>query len=248
MRAHRLVAWIDRARGWVAAERAYSRPRRNLLARKSYFGRRPRHRRGISTSWPRWCRVSSPPNLQLVAAATRQRGRTRRPRRYVHGINAIPVISGLTDLLLDPLDACAEAPILRAALARRPPAPPVAPEWQGFAAASLAAADAAAAWATAAALDEAAFDDGASKANLLHWIATARAKRKYAACDPALDNATVAPELPWNASGVDVSCEGNLACAALGLSGLCCPQLDGYMFGCCPVLKGEVPTAPPTTS
>ena len=28
-----------------------------------------------------------------------------------------------------------------------------------------------------------------------------------------------------------------LACAALGLSGFCCPQADGYMFGCCPVLK-----------
>ena len=50
--------------------------------------------------------------------------------------------------------------------------------------------------------------------------------------------ASNATELPWNASDVeDQTCDGNLACAALGLSGFCCPQADGYMFGCCPVLK-----------
>ena len=50
--------------------------------------------------------------------------------------------------------------------------------------------------------------------------------------------ASNATELPWNASDVeDQTCDGNLACAALGLSGFCCPQKDGYMFGCCPVLK-----------
>jgi hypothetical protein len=49
--------------------------------------------------------------------------------------------------------------------------------------------------------------------------------------------ASNATQLPWNVSGVDKTCDGNLACVALGLSGLCCPQKDGYMFGCCPVLK-----------
>ena len=60
--------------------------------------------------------------------------------------------------------------------------------------------------------------------------------RVLRACgDVEASNAT---ELPWNASDVDdQTCDGNLACAALGLSGFCCPQKDGYMFGCCPVLK-----------
>ena len=154
---------------------------------------------------------------------------------FVHGINVIPVLTGLTDLLIDGADACAEAPILNAALSREAPAPPVAPEWRGFAVASLAATDPHEAWSEALELDDAAFDDGASKANLLHWVAAARAMRPAPSCGSMI--ALNATQLPWNASEVDKTCDGNLACVALGLSGLCCPQKDGYMFGCCPVLK-----------
>ena len=153
---------------------------------------------------------------------------------YVHGINCLPVLTGLTDLLIDGEDACAEAPILTQALARKHK--PVEPSWRGFAVASLAAASPDEAWSEAIELDEAKFDDGASKANLLHWVAASKAMGPAPACGSM--EASNATELPWNASDVaDQTCDGNLACAALGLSGFCCPQADGYMFGCCPVLK-----------
>ena len=66
-----------------------------------------------------------------------------------------------------------------------------------------------------------------------HWVASQRGSD--VACEPQLD--VNVSSLPWNASGIDQTCDGNLACYALGLSGFCCPQKDGYMFGCCPVLK-----------
>ena len=154
---------------------------------------------------------------------------------YVHGINLIPVLVGLTDVVMDEAYACDELPVLEAALDRKKPYPPVESSWRGFAYADLALVDPDEAWAKAATLDEAKFDDGATKANLLHWIASRRAAKAGGSCALATTNVT---SLPWNASEVaDVSCDGNLACFALGLSGFCCPQKDGYMFGCCPVLK-----------
>ena len=87
----------------------------------------------------------------------------------MHGINLLPV-TPLTELLLSPDYVAAEYPVLARALRRAPPAPAVADGWKGFAVADLAVLDPDAAWAAAAALGS--FDDGASRANLLHWIAT----------------------------------------------------------------------------
>ena len=70
------------------------------------------------------------------------------------------------------------------------------PEWRGFAVASLAAASPGEPGGSDE-LDEAKFDDGASKANLLHWVAASKAMGPAPACgDVEASNAT---ELPWNA-------------------------------------------------
>lgn len=167
---------------------------------------------------------------------------------YVHGINVLPVVPGLTDALFDEGYACSEAPILMDALAREEPAPPVEASWRGVALADLAVVDADGAWDAAVELDASKFDDGASKANLLLWIATRRAERRATrapapACDLAAANVT---SLPWETADVDVECAANLACVAMALTGSCCPQEESnYMFGCCPVLKrADPPPAP----
>ena len=140
-----------------------------------------------------------------------------------------------------PSQACDELPTLLAAVDRRFPYPPVEDSWLGFAFADLALVDPDDAFTKALDLDETRFDDGASKASLLHWIATRRATRNGAKATCDLSTSANVTALPWNASGIDQTCDANLACFALGLSGLCCPQADGYMFGCCPVLKAVPP-------
>ena len=93
-----------------------------------------------------------------------------------------------------------------------------------------------AAWDAAQSLNT--FDDGASRSNLLYWIAT---RPSVAPCP----NCTLIP------AGLDASesfstpadmsphCKDNLACFALGLqaAGDCCPQPGGHFLGCCPVLQ-----------
>ena len=81
------------------------------------------------------------------------------------------------------------------------------------------------------------FDDGASRSNLLYWIATRPAASPCANCTllppGAADNFTQ----PTN---ISAHCADHLACFALGLrqAGDCCPQPGGtHMLSCCPVLQ-----------
>jgi len=148
---------------------------------------------------------------------------------FVHGINILPVVAGLTELLLAPNYVCGQVGVLLAQLDRGKP--DVAAPWRALAYADLAVVDRDGAWELAMSdLPEADFDDGATKANLLHWIAT----RPLSDACPTIR----AHNDTWPDKGdIEVTCEANLACVAQGLSGMCCPQADGYMFGCCPVLK-----------
>jgi len=159
---------------------------------------------------------------------------------YVHGIQTLPVVPGLTDILFDPDYVCDQLPILENAFAR--PAPVnVADSWRGVALANVAIVDQHAAWHRALELDEKKFDDGASKANLLHWIATRPASINTCSfhVQPDDTHATSYNGLAINASDLEPWCSSNLACVAFGLSGACCPQPGGYVFGCCPVLFRE---------
>ncbi|KAJ8600238.1 hypothetical protein CTAYLR_001978 [Chrysophaeum taylorii] len=158
---------------------------------------------------------------------------------FVTGIQVLPVLTGLTDYLFKPNFVCEQLPVLERALGRR--TPQVAEAWRGVILAEVAVAEPKQAWDEACLLDQNLFDDGNSKANLLHWIASRFADNSTSSCDGDFDlhdqNDQDYDDLPSDITGVDPSCAANLACVAFGLEGFCCPQNDGYVFGCCPVLK-----------
>jgi len=147
---------------------------------------------------------------------------------YVHMINFIPVTSVTGNLFSKNFVAEEIAHAMR-------PAENVEMAWRGYVVADTAILDPNKAWNEAQNLFSPELDSGLSKSQVLYWIATRdgfdASKLVETSTSTAATESSTAESHTTGSGGN--SCQQNTACAKLGLTGQCCPTLDGVFLGCC---------------
>jgi endo-1,3(4)-beta-glucanase len=149
---------------------------------------------------------------------------------YVHMINAIP-ITAATAVLFDKEYVEQEYPFLMKSRSS------VEMAWRGYTISIHAILDATAAWKDAQDLVSYELDSALSKSQALYWISQRpgfnvtikETERKGGT--PANEDTAKARSPSKNAASA--RCENNPACDTAGLTGECCPTLNGVFLGCC---------------
>merc|ERR1712176_947755 len=140
------------------------------------------------------------------------------PKLYVHMINFIPLTS-VTGELFKRSYVSEEYENVLAGLGE------VEMAWRGFVVADHAIIDPTAAWKEAQDLFSPTLDAGLSKSQVLYWIAT---REGFNATNiTSGDEGDQNNEHESNSTGDGASCSAHAGCSALGLTGSCCPTLDG---------------------
>eukprot|EP00977_Amphora_coffeiformis_P004556 scaffold982_cov169-Amphora_coffeaeformis.AAC.9 len=149
---------------------------------------------------------------------------------YVHMINFIPVTSVTGDLFSK--DFVSE----EITYAMRP-VENVEMAWRGYVVADTAILDPNKAWKEAQNLFSPELDSGLSKSQVLYWIATRdgfdTSKLLVDTSTTSVTEAGISESDTTGTSSGGGLCQQNIVCAKLGLTGQCCPTLDGIFLGCC---------------
>jgi hypothetical protein len=147
---------------------------------------------------------------------------------YVHMINFMPV-TAITRVLFDQRYIEEEYEKVIMPLMQDTVEMP----WRGYTVADHAMVDPLAAWEEALQLESYRLDSAISKSQVLFWILS-RGGSNFSpfgnSTEPISDKSSASP---GSAKNDGASCESNEACAALHLTGLCCPTHGGISLGCC---------------
>ena len=141
---------------------------------------------------------------------------------YVHMINFLPVTAA-TGELFGKNFATVEYDAALASLVD------IDVAWRGFVIAHHAISDPNAAWKDAVELSSPTLDAGLSKTQLLYWIST----RQGFSTNGLQSSNTMAQTGQAGTSTTSDACELHELCAALSLTGKCCPTSEMVMLGCC---------------
>eukprot|EP00978_Attheya_sp_CCMP212_P012890 scaffold32178_cov54-Attheya_sp.AAC.8 len=142
---------------------------------------------------------------------------------YVHMINFMPV-TAITRVLFDQRYIEEEYEKVIKPLMQDTVEMP----WRGYTIADHAMVDPVAAWEEAQNLESYRLDSAISKSQVLYWILS----RGGSNFSPFGNSTELIPDKSSDSSG-SASCESYEACAALNLTGVCCPTHAGISLGCC---------------